>query len=64
MDEMTKSEENNFVEAITYSLAKCQVLGFEVCEEYFNINTEEDLRLAEDSLKAAHMKRQNPVGTR
>lgn len=60
-DEMKKSEEKNFVEAINYSLARCQVLGFEVCEEYFNINTEEDSRLAEDRLKAMRMKRQNLV---
>jgi dTDP-glucose pyrophosphorylase len=62
-NEMRESEEKNFVEAINYSLAKRLVMGFEVCEEYFNINTEEDLRLAEDRLKTVLMKQQDPVRT-
>jgi dTDP-glucose pyrophosphorylase len=55
-NEMKKSRERNFVEAINYSLASCTVLSFEVCEEYFNINTQEDLQLAEKRLKTQPLK--------
>jgi dTDP-glucose pyrophosphorylase len=59
-NQMKKSGEKNFVEAINYSLAECLVLGFEVCDEYFNINTQEDLSSAQKRLKARTLKEHNP----
>jgi NDP-sugar pyrophosphorylase family protein len=51
---MLESEENNFVEAIDYSVRHGCVVGmFNVCSEYFNVNTLEDWIEAKQGLEVS-----------
>ncbi len=52
LKEMINSKEKNFVEAIDYAIRKgCLVGYYKICSKYFNINTLEDLREAEEYFK-------------